>query len=199
MQSFVLFVRRCVVACLMAACVVPLLFASFAYAQEEATTPTNLKPKPDTSTHQTKPTENSAKPKPKPDTTTSPTKPKPTHTPTADKPAPTKPLKKATSHKTETAPVASIVPIVAPPVAEFSLEQKILIANATKLDNLNKELLKRNQELQLNNEKQSLHIEMLKHDRYSEGTRDTLITLFCGLVLGWLLFRTKKRPRYRDF
>jgi hypothetical protein len=143
-------------------------------------------PKTDTTTSATKPSTNSAKPKP-------------THTPPADKPAPTKHLKKATNPKTETTPVAPMMPIVAPPVAEFSLEQKILIANATKLDNLNKELLKRNQELQLNNEKQSLHIEMLKHDRYSEGKRDTLITLFCGLVLGWLLFRTKKRPRYRDF
>jgi len=87
--------------------------------------------------------------------------------------------------------------VLAPP--ELSNEQKLLIENAQKLDVLNKELLTRNQQLQVTNEKLSLQVEILKHDRYSEGTRDTLISIIVGILLGWLLFRTKKRPRYRDF
>jgi hypothetical protein len=48
------------------------------------------------------------------------------------------------------------------------------------------------------NEKLSLQLEVLKHDRYSEGTRDTLISIVAGLLLGWFFFRQKKRS-YRDF
>jgi hypothetical protein len=98
-----------------------------------------------------------------------------------------------------TKPPASIVAAPVMIVAEFTNEQKLLIENAQKLDALNKELLTRNQQLQVTNEKLSLQVEILKHDRYSEGTRDTLISIIVGVLLGWLLFRTKKRPRYRDF
>ena len=88
---------------------------------------------------------------------------------------------------------------MAAPVAEFSHEQKLLIENAEKLDALNRELLVRNQQLQLTNEKLSLQAEMFKHDRYSEGTRDTLVTILLGILVGWFLSKTKKRARYRDF
>lgn len=101
--------------------------------------------------------------------------------------------------KIATVPNEATPTVVPAPVAEFSSEQKLLIENAEKLDALNRELLVRNQQLQLTNEKQSLQVEMLKHDRYSEGTRDTLVTILIGLLAGWLLSRTKKRSRYREF
>jgi hypothetical protein len=102
--------------------------------------------------------------------------------------------------ETKTTPVVATTPvIIAAPVAEFSREQKLLIENAEKLDALNRELLVRNQQLQLTNEKLSLQVEMLKHDRYSEGTRDTLVTILLGILVGWFLSKTKKRARYRDF
>ncbi|MBL0231174.1 MAG: hypothetical protein IPP76_10375 [Moraxellaceae bacterium] len=108
--------------------------------------------------------------------------------------------KKIEVKKTETTPVTTTAPvIVAAPVAEFSHEQKLLIENAEKLDALNRELLVRNQQLQLTNEKLSLQAEMFKHDRYSEGTRDTLVTILLGILVGWFLSKTKKRARYRDF
>ncbi|MBP9216047.1 MAG: hypothetical protein KBF23_02645 [Agitococcus sp.] len=120
----------------------------------------------------------------------------------ATKPPATVTAKKIDSKKTETktTPVTTIAPvIVAAPVAEFSHEQKLLIENAEKLDALNRELLVRNQQLQLTNEKLSLQAEMFKHDRYSEGTRDTLVTILLGILVGWFLSKTKKRARYRDF
>lgn len=109
------------------------------------------------------------------------------------------PPKKVVKKAVAVSPVKPPAPpvIVAPP--ELSNEQKLLIENALKLDALNKELLTRNQQLQITNEKLSLQVEILKHDRYSEGTRDTLISVIGGILLGWLLFRSKKRPRYRDF
>jgi hypothetical protein len=120
-----------------------------------------------------------------------------------DTPTPSPPIiktKKIEAKKTDVKPTAVAEPVItAAPVAEFSLEQKLLIENAKKLDSLNRELLVRNQQLQLTNEKLSLQVEMLKHDRYSEGTRDTLVTILLGILVGWFLSKTKKRSRYREF
>ena len=122
----------------------------------------------------------------------------PPDTPTP--PLPTIKTKKTEVKKTDVKPTAVAEPVItAAPVAEFSLEQKLLIENAKKLDSLNRELLVRNQQLQLTNEKLSLQVEMLKHDRYSEGTRDTLVTILLGILVGWFLSKTKKRSRYREF
>ncbi|HMY28494.1 MAG TPA: hypothetical protein PK211_05890, partial [Agitococcus sp.] len=98
-------------------------------------------------------------------------------------------------------PVAKVVtPPPAPvcPTAELNPDDKLLIKNAEDLDKLNKELSIKNQEMQQLNEKLSLQLEVLKHDRYSEGTRDTLMSIAAGLLLGWFFFRQKKRS-YRDF
>ncbi|MFO1374574.1 MAG: hypothetical protein U1E99_08300 [Agitococcus sp.] len=98
-------------------------------------------------------------------------------------------------------PVAKVVtppPVPVCPIAQLSPEDKLLIKNAEDLDKLNKELSIKNQEMQQLNEKLSLQLEVLKHDRYSEGTRDTLISIVAGLLLGWFFFRQKKRS-YRDF
>ena len=97
-------------------------------------------------------------------------------------------------------PVAKVVtpPTSICPTAQLTPEDKLLIQNAEDLDKLNKELSIKNQEMQQLNEKLSLQLEVLKHDRYSEGTRDTLISIAAGLLLGWFFFRQKKRS-YRDF
>ena len=111
----------------------------------------------------------------------------------------TKPKKPSAPPSKKESTTNTTPPPVITPVAEFSAEQKLLIENATKLDALNKELLVRNQQLQITNEKISLQVEMLKHDRYSEGTRDTLVSIFFGILIGWFFTRSNKRSRYRDF
>ena len=111
----------------------------------------------------------------------------------------TKPKKQSAASTKKESTTNTTPPPVITPVAEFSAEQKLLIENATKLDALNKELLVRNQQLQITNEKISLQVEMLKHDRYSEGTRDTLVSIFLGILIGWFFTRSNKRSRYRDF
>ena len=111
----------------------------------------------------------------------------------------TKPKKQSAASTKKESTTNTTPPPVMTPVAEFSDEQKLLIENASKLDTLNKELLVRNQQLQITNEKISLQVEMLKHDRYSEGTRDTLVSIFLGILIGWFFTRSNKRSRYRDF
>ena len=164
---------------------------------------TNLAPKPNTEKKPSsdKPTNSEKKPnteKPNTDKKIISEKEKPK--PTTEK----KPVveKKPTSEKVANdKPVAKVVtppPVPVCPIAQLSPEDKLLIQNAEDLDKLNKELSIKNQEMQQLNEKLSLQLEVLKHDRYSEGTRDTLISIAAGLLLGWFFFRQKKRS-YRDF
>ena len=164
---------------------------------------TNLAPKPNTEKKPSsdKPTNSEKKPnteKPNTDKKIISEKEKPK--PTTEK----KPVveKKPTPEKVvNDKPVAKVVtppPVPVCPIAQLSPEDKLLIQNAEDLDKLNKELSIKNQEMQQLNEKLSLQLEVLKHDRYSEGTRDTLMSIAAGLLLGWFFFRQKKRS-YRDF
>ncbi|HNL78869.1 MAG TPA: hypothetical protein PKL69_00795 [Agitococcus sp.] len=147
--------------------------------------PTNSEKKPNTEKPNTDKKIISEKEKPKPTTEKKPVVEK---KPTPEKVANDKPVAK----------VVTPPPVPVCPIAQLSPEDKLLIQNAEDLDKLNKELSIKNQEMQQLNEKLSLQLEVLKHDRYSEGTRDTLISIAAGLLLGWFFFRQKKRS-YRDF
>lgn len=147
--------------------------------------PTNSEKKPNTEKPNTDKKIISEKEKPKPNTEKKPVVEK---KPTSEKVANDKPVAK----------VVTPPPVPVCPIAQLSPEDKLLIQNAEDLDKLNKDLSIKNQEMQQLNEKLSLQLEVLKHDRYSEGTRDTLMSIAAGLLLGWFFFRQKKRS-YRDF
>ena len=147
--------------------------------------PTNSEKKPNTEKPNTDKKIISEKEKPKPNTEKKPVVEK--------KPTPEKVVNDKPVAKVVTPPPAPVCP-----AAELNPDDKLLIKNAEDLDKLNKELSIKNQEMQQLNEKLSLQLEVLKHDRYSEGTRDTLMSIAAGLLLGWFFFRQKKRS-YRDF
>ena len=147
--------------------------------------PTNSEKKPNTEKPNTDKKIISEKEKPKPNTEKKPVVEK--------KPTPEKVVNDKPVAKVVTPPPAPVCP-----TAELNPDDKLLIKNAEDLDKLNKELSIKNQEMQQLNEKLSLQLEVLKHDRYSEGTRDTLMSIAAGLLLGWFFFRQKKRS-YRDF
>ncbi|HNP02876.1 MAG TPA: hypothetical protein PKN43_08900 [Agitococcus sp.] len=147
--------------------------------------PTNSEKKPNTEKPNTDKKIISEKEKPKPTTEKKPVVEK--------KPTPEKVVNDKPVAKVVTPPPAPVCP-----TAELNPDDKLLIKNAEDLDKLNKELSIKNQEMQQLNEKLSLQLEVLKHDRYSEGTRDTLMSIAAGLLLGWFFFRQKKRS-YRDF
>ncbi|HRH91260.1 MAG TPA: hypothetical protein PLW01_05030 [Agitococcus sp.] len=147
--------------------------------------PTNSEKKPNTEKPNTDKKIISEKEKPKPTTEKKPVVEK--------KPTPEKVVNDKPVAKVVTPPPAPVCP-----AAELNPDDKLLIKNAEDLDKLNKELSIKNQEMQQLNEKLSLQLEVLKHDRYSEGTRDTLMSIAAGLLLGWFFFRQKKRS-YRDF
>ncbi|PTQ89570.1 hypothetical protein [Agitococcus lubricus] len=93
-------------------------------------------------------------------------------------------------------PPSPSTPVSAPLNAEQSAEQRqqqVLIANAERLDNLNRELLTQNQSLQLYNEKLAQQVELLKHDRSAEGMRNGALAVIVGVLLGWLLASNKRR------
>ena len=128
------------------------------------------------------------------------------------KPAPAKEKKPASADQTVTAkPVVKAaaplpVPISAPMAtaaqavitakpasAEPSPEQRMLIANAEKIDNMNRELLTQNQSLQLNNEKLAQQVDLLQHDRSAEGMRNGALAVIAGLFIGWFLAGNNRR------
>ncbi len=93
--------------------------------------------------------------------------------------------------------VAPANPTVIQPVPTASAieqrQQQILINNAEKIDNMNRELLTQNQSLQLANEKLTLQVELLQHDRSSEYMRDGALAIIIGLFLGWAISGNKRR------
>lgn len=161
--------------------------ATKANAEKKTTTdkPTNSEKKPNTEKTNTEKKISAEKEKQKPNTEKKPVVEK--------KPTPEKVVNDKPVAKVVTPPPAPVCP-----AAELNPDDKLLIKNAEDLDKLNKELSIKNQEMQQLNEKLSLQLEVLKHDRYSEGTRDTLMSIAAGLLLGWFFFRQKKRS-YRDF
>lgn len=70
----------------------------------------------------------------------------------------------------------------------MTLEQRRqleLLANAERIDKANRELLAKNQELQLQNENLGMQINVVRHDRSSEGIWKGALAVIAGFLLGW--------------
>jgi hypothetical protein len=78
------------------------------------------------------------------------------------------------------------VPQAAP--APLTLEQRRqqeLLANAQRIDKANRELLAKNQELQLQNENLSMQVNVIKRDKSSEGIWKGALAVIAGFFMGW--------------
>lgn len=103
---------------------------------------------------------------------------------------------------TPTAALASSIAVasvsaatIANPISSPTVEQRqqLLVNNAEKIDQMNRELLTQNQSLQLANEKLTIQVELLQHDRSSEYMRDGALAIIIGLFLGWAISSNKRR------
>jgi hypothetical protein len=114
---------------------------------------------------------------------------------------PAKPVvKTAAPAAPESAASATVTPASPPAAAPVASEptlaqrqQESLLANAEKIDNLNRELLTHNESLQLDNEKLAQQVELLKHDRSGEEMRNGALAVIIGLFLGWFLSGNKRK------
>jgi hypothetical protein len=77
---------------------------------------------------------------------------------------------------------------VAPAPAPLTLEQRHqqeLLANAQRIDKANRELLAKNQELQLQNENLSMQVNVIKRDKSQEGIWKGALAVIAGFLMGW--------------
>jgi hypothetical protein len=79
--------------------------------------------------------------------------------------------------------------LVAPPAsAPLTLEQRHqqeLLANAQRIDKANRELLAKNQELQLQNENLGMQVNVIKRDKSQEGIWKGALAVIAGFLMGW--------------
>lgn len=93
------------------------------------------------------------------------------------------------------APAVTATPVIAlpgqtsaPVTPTLTLEQRRqqeLLANAGKLDLANRDLLAKNQLMQLEIEKLATQVNVLKNDRSNEGIRNGALAVIAGFLLGW--------------
>lgn len=110
-------------------------------------------------------------------------------TPVASAPAPAPTLVAAPAAATAT-PVIALPgqAAIAPTAPTLTLEQRRqqeLLANAGKLDQANRDLLAKNQLMQLEIEKLATQVNVLKNDRSNEGIRNGALAVIAGFLLGW--------------
>lgn len=132
---------------------------------------------------------------------------KPVTAPAAPRPVAVVPARPATpvvAAPTQAAPVVSPQPAVANPVVEspvavtpvITLEQRRqheMLANAERVDKANRELLARNQELQLQLENLSIQNNVLKRDRSNEGIWKGAGAVIVGFLMGWFFAGGNRR------
>lgn len=99
---------------------------------------------------------------------------------------------------TATAPAGTATPAtpVAPPAPVITPEQRHqqeLLANAEKIDHANRDLLAKNQELQLQNENLGIQVNVLQKDRSAEGIRNGAIAVIAGFFIGFFFSGTGGR------
>lgn len=80
----------------------------------------------------------------------------------------------------------------APPTPE-QRRQLELLANAERIDRANRELLAKNQELQLQNENLGMQINVIRHDKSSEGIWKGALAVIAGFLLGWFFATGSRR------
>lgn len=125
------------------------------------------------------------------------TKPAATATPPAAKPAVPAPAAAATPGATAAFPGAPVTAPVQPPVpTPLTPEQRRqaeLLVNAERIDKANRELLARNQELQLNNENLDMQLNIIRHDKSSEGIWKGALAVIAGFLMGWFFATSSHR------
>jgi hypothetical protein len=89
-------------------------------------------------------------------------------------------------------PDASNALAAAPALSLEQRRQAELVANAERIDEANRALLAKNQELQLQNDNLNVQNNMLKHDRSSDGMWKGAGIIAVGFALG-LFFASRQR------
>lgn len=109
---------------------------------------------------------------------------------------------------TTTAPVVSagadktskpVTPVVAPEPPKNTLEQRHqqeLLANAQRIDDANRNLLAKNQELALQIESLALQNKSLKHQKGSEGMTTGFFITVGGFLLGWFFASRQRKNQW---
>lgn len=95
-------------------------------------------------------------------------------------------------------PAIPLAPAVAPAPAPLTLEQRHqqeLLANAQRIDKANRELLAKNQELQLQNENLSMQVNVIKRDKSQEGIWKGALAVIAGFLMGWYFSGNSGRRR----
>ncbi|HET8731805.1 MAG TPA: hypothetical protein VFM34_11945, partial [Moraxellaceae bacterium] len=128
---------------------------------------------------------------------------KPVTAPTATTAAPATPLKPAApaSAKPVAPAAAPAAPVVAAPIppatpAPLTLEQRHqqeLLSNAERIDKANRDLLARTQELQLKNENLDMQLNIIRHDKSSEGIWKGALAVIAGFLMGWFFATGSRR------
>ncbi|MCC2637324.1 MAG: hypothetical protein K0Q68_1043 [Moraxellaceae bacterium] len=93
-------------------------------------------------------------------------------------------------------PATEAAPQQPPAPAPMTLEQRRqieLLANAERIDKANRELLAKNQELQLQNENLAMQINVIRHDRSSEGIWKGALAVIAGFLMGWFFANGGRR------
>jgi hypothetical protein len=111
-------------------------------------------------------------------------------TPTAAAPA------AATAPKTvapATSPVFENILNTVPEVSPEQRRQQEMLVNAERVDKANRELLARNQELQLQTENLSIQNSVLKRDRSNEGIWKGAGAVIVGFLMGWFFAGVGRR------
>lgn len=111
--------------------------------------------------------------------------------------APTSAAKPTPAPQTTQPPAASPVfenilnttPVITPE----QRRQKEMLANAERVDKANRELLARNQELQLQMENLSIQNNVLKRDRSNEGIWNGAGAVILGFLMGWFFSGVGRR------
>lgn len=130
--------------------------------------------------------------------------------PAAPKPATQQPTANAPSRSpaTQTAPAprqtqpsngtaaapANGAAYAAPPALTLEQRRQMeLLANAERIDKANRELLAKNQELQVQNENLNMQINVIRRDKSSEGIWKGALAVIAGFLMGWFFSGSGRR------
>lgn len=115
--------------------------------------------------------------------------------------APARPAVPATPARPAPAPAApstSVPATEAPATPTLTPEQRRqqeLLENAERIDKANRELLAKNQELQLQNENLSMQVGVIQRDKSSEGIWKGALAVIAGFLMGWYFSSSSGRRK----
>lgn len=89
--------------------------------------------------------------------------------------------------------VTDAVPVEHPVITIEQRRQQEMLVNAERVDKANRELLARNQELQLQLENLAIQNNVLKHDRSNEGIWKGAGAVIVGFLMGWFFSGAGRR------